>query len=150
MSICPDSPRQNMSMARPPQTDRSFVQIFVRSKTIVRSPCIPKVSCAFKKWVQTFMRSNLHMTRLSCIPNQNSCAQILKKLCVHPPDNCAFKNAYVETFVLSQIFVPYLCVQKCKCPDFCAFMSRPIASFIHISCTQQFYNVFISSINTFG
>ena len=68
---------------------------------------------AFKSpHVQTFVRSKLSMSRLSCVPKENSCAQKLiicasmsrlscvqKALC---PDFRAFKNAYVQTFVRSK------------------------------------------------
>ena len=52
--------------------------------------------------------------------------------------------------VRSKVFVRSPCVQMCVCPDFRASMSRPIASFIHKSCTQRFYNVFLSSIDNLG
>ena len=45
MSICPDRPRQNMSISRPPQTERTYVQTFVRLKIFLRSSCIRKTRC---------------------------------------------------------------------------------------------------------
>ena len=68
---------------------------------------------AFKSpHVQTFVRSKLPMSRLSCVPKENSCAPKLiicafmsrlscvqKALC---PDFRAFKNAYVQTFLRSK------------------------------------------------
>ena len=40
-SICPDRPRQNMSMSRPPHTERTYVQTFVRSKILMsRLSCV--------------------------------------------------------------------------------------------------------------
>ena len=75
------------------QTESNYVQTFVS--------CIQKYLCilrAFKRpHVQIFVRPKLHMTRLSCVPSQNSCAHIFKI--------CAF---------MSRI----LCVQKHLCPDF--------------------------------
>ena len=60
-SIRPDRPRQSMSMSRPPQTEHTYVQTFVRSKIFVRSSCVQKHLCpdfrAFKiAYVQTFLR----------------------------------------------------------------------------------------------
>ena len=116
-SICPDRPRRKVSMSRPSQTESAYVQTFVRSKFFVRSSCVQKSSCpdfrAFKiAYVQTFVRSKLPMSRLSCVPKENSCAPKLiicafmsrlscvqKALC---PDFRAFKNAYVQTFLRSK------------------------------------------------
>ena len=39
-SICPDCPRQNMSMSKPPWTERIYVQTFVRSKIFLRSSSV--------------------------------------------------------------------------------------------------------------
>ena len=62
----------------------SIQQIFVRSE----SQC-PDF-CAFKiAYVQTIMRSKLHMSRLSCVQN-----------CICP-DYRAFKIAYIQTIVRS-------------------------------------------------
>ena len=56
-----------------------------------------------------------------------------QNLCVH-----------VQATMRSKPSMPRLSiVQKCVCPDFRAFMSRPIASFSHINFTRRFYNVFI-------
>ena len=134
-SICPDRPRRKVSMSRTSQTESAYVQTFVRSKFFVRSTCVQKSSCpdfrAFKiAYVQTFgrskekfvrskidnlcdhvqniVRSKGLMSRLSCVPKENSCAPKLiicafmsrlscvqKALC---PDFRALKNAYVQTF----------------------------------------------------
>ena len=96
-SICPDRPRRKVSMSRPSQTESAYVQTFVRSKFFVRSSCVQKSSCpdfrAFKiAYVQTIVRSKLHMSRLSCVQN-----------CICP-DYRAFKIAYVQTIVRSFFF----------------------------------------------
>ena len=62
-SICPDRPRQNMTIIRPPQTEQTYVQIFVRSKTSMRSSCVEKSLCPVFRALkitndQTFARSN--------------------------------------------------------------------------------------------
>ena len=76
-SICPDRPRHKMSMSRPSQTESAFVQTFVRSRFL----CFRR---AFKNpHVQTFVRSKLPMSRISCVPNRNSCATKIDNLCVH-------------------------------------------------------------------
>ena len=78
------------------------------------------------------MRSKLSMSRLSCVPKENSCAPKLiicgfmsrlscvqKTLCGDFP---AFKRPYVQTLVRSKDLMYRLsCVQNCLCPDFCAF-----------------------------
>ena len=93
-----------------------------------RLSCVQKALCpdfrAFKNaYVQTFVRSKLPMSRLSCVPKENSCAPKLiicafmsrlscvqKALC---PDYRAFKGLYVQTFVRSKYLCPdFLCVQK--------------------------------------
>ena len=99
--LCLDHPRRNVPMSR-----FSSVQKYLY---VVRAF---KLSC-----VQTFVRSKSHMTRLLCISNQNSCAQVLK-IC-----GCMSRTS---------------CVQKRVCPDYRAFTSRPIASFSQIICKQRF------------
>ena len=81
-----------------------------------RNSCVQNFSCvhrAFKSpCVQTFVPSKLPMSRLPCVPKENSCAPKLiicafmsrlscvqKTLC---PDFRAFKIAYVQTFVRSK------------------------------------------------
>ena len=97
-------------MSRPSQTESAYVQTIVRSKFFVRSSCVHR---AFKSpHVQTFVRTKLPMSRLSCVPKEKSCAPKLiifafmsrlscgqKTLC---PDFRAFKIAYVQTFVRSK------------------------------------------------
>ena len=92
-SVCPDRLRRKESMSRPSPTESAYVQTFVRSKFFVR------LTCVHISPFPDFLRSKLPMSRLSCVPNQNSCAQILKI--------CAF---------MSRIS----CVQKHLCPDICA------------------------------
>ena len=88
-SICPDSPRENMSMRRPSQTERTYVQTFVLSKNL----CVLR---AFKRpHVQTFVRSKLHMTRFLCVPSQNVCAKFVRS----SPDVCAFMCKYIASFI---------------------------------------------------
>ena len=81
-----------------------------------RLSCVQNFSCvhrAFKSpHVQTFVRSKLPMSRLSCVPKENSCAPKLiigafmsRLSCVQKsscPDFRAFKIAYVQTFVRSK------------------------------------------------
>ena len=95
-SICPDRPSRKVPMSR-----LSSVQNFSCVHRAFKSP-----------HVQTFVRSKMPMSRLSCVPKENSCAPKLiicafmsrlscvqKPLC---PDFRAFKNAYVQTFVRSK------------------------------------------------
>ena len=78
-----------------------------------RLSCVQNFSCvhrAFKSpHVQTFVRSKLPMSRLSCVPKENSCAP---KLII-----CAFMSR------LS-------CVQKALCPDFRAFKNASVQTFV--------------------
>ena len=148
-SICLDHPRQNMSIPRQPQTERTYVQAFVRSKIFLRSSCVPKTLCPdfcaskirhdqtyvhFKPkfvracfkifWVhvQTIVRSKTPMSR-------HSWGQTL--LCVLR----AFQRPYVQIFVrpkldmtrLSCISSRNLCAHVLK---FFEFMSR-------LSCVQK-------------
>ena len=83
----------------------AYVLTFVRSKRkFVRSKnnnlCVH---------VQTFVRSKMPMSRLSCVPKENSCAP---KIII-----CAFMSR------LS-------CVQKCLCPDFRAFKNAYVLTFV--------------------
>ena len=39
-SLCPDHSRQNMSVSRPSQTEGTYVQTFVRSKSFFRSSIV--------------------------------------------------------------------------------------------------------------
>ena len=81
-----------------------------------RISCVQNFSCVHRAFksprVQTFVRSKLPMSRLPCVPKENSCAPKLiicafmsrlscvqKTLC---PDFRAFKIAYVQTFVRSK------------------------------------------------
>ena len=95
-SICPNRPRQNMSMSRPHQTERTYVQTFVRSKIFVLSSCLQKSLCpdfcAFKiTYDQTFVRSKPKIVRSN-----------FENLCVH-----------VQTIVRSKTHMSKLfCVQK--------------------------------------
>ena len=137
-SICPDRPRRKVSMSRPSQTESAYVQTFVRSKFFVRSSCVQKSSCpdfrAFKiAYVQTIVRSKLHMSRLSCVQN-----------CICP-DYRAFKIVYVQTIVRSKLHMSRLsCVQNCICPDYRAFKIAYVQTFVRsklymsrLSCVQN-------------
>ena len=79
-------------MSRPSQTERSCVHRALKSPH-----------------VQTFVRSNLPMSRFSCVPKENPCAP---KLIL-----CAFMSS------LS-------CVQKTLCPVFCAFKISYVQTFM--------------------
>ena len=107
-SICPDRTRRKMSMSRPSQTESAFVQTFLRS----RFSCFRR---AFKNpHVQTFVRSKLPMSRISCVPNRNSCATKFDNLCV-----------YVQTIARSKHSISTLSfVQNCLCSDFRAFQTK--------------------------
>ena len=84
-----------------------------------RLSCVQNCICpdyrAFKiAYVQTIVRSKLHMSRLSCVQN-----------CICP-DYRAFKIAYVQTIVRSKLHMSRLsCVQNCICPDYRAFIFFP-------------------------
>ena len=103
-----------------------------------RLSCVQNCLCpdyrAFKiAYVQTIVRSKLHMSRLSCVQN---C------LC---PDYRAFKIAYVQTIVRSKLHMSRLsCVQNCLCPDYRAFkiayVQTIVRSKLHmsrLSCVQN-------------
>ena len=85
-------------MSRQSQTKHVYVQT-APDRPMSRLSCVQKylrVLRAFKTpYVQTFVHSKSYMTRLWCVPNQNSCAQNL--------NICAFMSR------LS-------CVQKHLCP----------------------------------
>ena len=106
----------------------------------------PRLRCqAENRYVQTLVRSKLPMSRLSCVPKKNSCAQKLiicafmsrlscvqKALC---PDFRAFKIAYVQTFVRSKgefvcSKIDYLCVHVQTIVRSKGLMSR-------LSCVQK-------------
>ena len=116
-SICPDRPRQNISMSRPPKTERTSVRTFVPSKNFYCCSCVQKCLCpdfrAFKiiydqnfvrfkpkfvrsilknlfVHVQTIVRSKTTMSRLSC-GQKFQCVLL------------AFKSAYVQTIVRSKL-----------------------------------------------
>ena len=114
-----------------------------------RLSCVQNFLCvhrAFKSpHVQTFVRSKLPMSRLSCVPKENLCAQKLiicafmsrlscvqKALC---PDFRAFKNAYVQTFVRSKRkFV------RSKIDNLCVHVQTIVRSkglMSRISCVQK-------------
>ena len=74
-------------MSRPSQTESVYVQ------TLPDGKCLCPDFRAFKiAYVQTIVRSKLHMSRLSCVQN-----------CICP-DYRAFKIAYVQTIVRSFSF----------------------------------------------
>ena len=89
---------------------------------------------AFKvTYVQTIVRSKLHMSRLSCVQNF---------IC---PDYRAFKIAYVQTIVRSKLHMSRLsCVQNCICPDYRAFKIAYVQTIVRsewhmsrLSCVQN-------------
>ena len=111
-----------------------------------RLSCVQNFSCVHRALksphVQTFVRSKLPMSRLSCVPTKNSCAQKLvicafmsrlscaqKALC---PDFRAFKNAYVQTY----FWVPKenSCAPKLiilhSCPHYRAFKELYVQTFV--------------------
>ena len=106
------------------QTEKSYVQTVLdktylcperprRNEPMSRLSCVQTDLCVLGEfkflYVQTFERSKSYTTRLYSVPNKFSCAENLnicasmsrlscvqKHLC---PDLCAFKSAYVQTFV---------------------------------------------------
>ena len=77
-SICLDHPSQNMAMFSLLQTERTYVQTFVRSKVFVRSSFDQKSLYpdfhAFKiTYDQTFVRSKVRMSRPLCLYVQTYC-----------------------------------------------------------------------------
>ena len=139
-----------------------YVQTFVRSKQKIvcskidnfafksRQSCVPKIlsrdfHASKTAYVQTFVRSKLPMSKLLCVPNQQSCAPNLiicafksRLSCVQKilfPDFRAFKTAYVQIYVRSKLPMSrLLCVpnQQSSAPNLiiCAFKSR-------LSCVQK-------------
>ena len=93
-------------MSRPSQTEKAYVQTFMRSKFFVRSSCVQNSLCpdfrAFKilydqtlvrsklKFVRSFVRSKTPMSRLSC-----------GQMCLWP-DFRAFKILFDQTLVRSK------------------------------------------------
>ena len=101
--------------------------VFVRSWSDYR---------AFKKaYVQTIVRSKLHMSRLSCVQSYLW------------SDYRAFQVAYVQTIVRSKLHMSRLsCVQNCICPDYRAFkiayVQTIVRSKLHmsrLSCVHFFF-----------
>ena len=93
-------------MSRPSQTESAYVQ------TLPDGKCLCPDYRAFKIFRAFIVRSILPMSRLSCVPKENSCAPKLiicafmsRLSCVQNalcPDFRAFKIAYVQTFVRSK------------------------------------------------
>ena len=122
-------------MSRPPQTKHTYVQTFVHSEIFVLSSCVQKTLCPdFCRFKITFLRSRPKNVRSN-----------IEIFCVHV-QNFVGSKTLMSRLLYRHRFLCSWCVQKCVCPEFHAFMSRLIASFIKISCTQNFYNVFISSL----
>ena len=97
-SIVPDPPRRKV-----PMSVLSCCQNFYCIHRAFKSP-----------HVQTFMNSKLSMSRLSCVPKENSCAPkliicaFMSRLLFGQKTLCqgfrAFKIAYVQTFVRPLVF----------------------------------------------
>ena len=96
-----------------------FVRSFCIQKTLCPEFCASKIT-----YNQTFFAFQAKIRALKIW-------KFVRKF----PDCCAFKNIHVQTFVRTKTFVHFSCFQKCVCPDFSAFMSKPIASFIKVSGT---------------
>ena len=105
-SVFPDLLRQNIYMSRPPQTERTDVKTFVRSKVFVRSSCVQRnVRPDFRAFKFTYDRTFVHSKSKIVRSNFEIMSRISwfqRHLC---PEFHAFKSAYVYTFVR---LCPYL------------------------------------------
>ena len=127
-NICPDLPRPNMFMSRTPRTELTCY------------------FCAFKNICAFFVCSKVLCLELRVFKITNDQTLVGSKPKFMRTE---FENLFVhfQTILLSKTTMARLsCVQKCVYPNFRAFMSWHITSFIHISFTQRFYNAFILSI----
>ena len=111
-----------------------------------RLSCVQNFSCvhrAFKSpHVQTFVRSKLPMSWLSCVPKENSCAQKLiicvsmsRLSCVQKclcPDLLWVpnKNSCAPKLIICAFISRLSYVQRALCPDFRAFKKAYVQTFV--------------------
>ena len=106
----------------------------------------PCVSCIIFHYLYILEKSQ---TFVSSYPD---CCVFTRKLC-HHKFSCvihAFKRTFLQTFVRSGLLVRSSRAHKWVCSDSRALLSRLVSVLILIACTQQLYNVFISSIDIIG
>ena len=81
---------------------------------------------AFKIFRAFIVRSKIPMSRLSCVPTQNSCA---------------------PKFIVCAYMSRLSCVQKTLCPDFCAFKIAYVQNFVRSKPKFMRSNFFLNNVN---
>ena len=120
-------------MSRQLITERTYVQIFMSSKVFVSS-----------SGVQKSLRHGFHAFKITF--DQNFVLSKRKFVRSNFENSCLL----VQTIMRLKTTMSRLsCVKRCVCLDFRAFCPE-FLPFFYISCSQRFYNVFISGINIIG